>query len=193
MSKAALASLNEEVLRLNALVDDLHLLAMVDLDGPICHFTATDANELCRNAVDRFRDTAATKGLEVSLSGVDQALPVTWDPARIDQLLANILTNSLRYTDPPGEIRVALEPHGDWIRILVDDSAPCPLAEHLPHLFEPLYRVDEHRSRISGGSGLGLSICEAIVRCHSGSIAASPSPLGGLRMTIDLPGVARAA
>jgi signal transduction histidine kinase len=59
--------------------------------------------------------------------------------------------------------------------------------EHLDQLFAPLYRLDAARSRVSGGSGLGLAVSEAIVRAHGGSIAAEQSPLGGLTIRIDLP------
>ena len=193
MSKAALASVNEEALRLNAIVDDLHLLAVADLDGPICRFEAADANAICRAAIDRFTAPAEVKGLRLTLVAAGADLPVHWDSARIDQVLANLLTNSLRYTDAPGEAQVSLAAEGNRIRIRIEDSAPCPSPEDLPRLFEPLFRGDAHRSRLSGGSGLGLSVCEAIVRAHGGNIRASASALGGLAITVDLPKSARPA
>jgi two-component system sensor histidine kinase BaeS len=60
-------------------------------------------------------------------------------------------------------------------------------ADALPRLFERFYRVDASRSRASGGAGLGLSICRSIVAAHGGDIAASASPLGGLRVSVTLP------
>jgi two-component system sensor histidine kinase BaeS len=192
-TRAGLYSLNEEALRLNVLVDDLHLVAMADLDAPICQAGATDAAELCRRAIDRFAETATAKSLMVTLTGAGQAVRVTWDATRMERVLANLLTNSLRYTDPPGEIRVSLQLQAERVTIVVEDSAPCPSDEHLPQLFEPLYRVDDHRSRASGGSGLGLSICAAIVRAHGGAIVAGRSRLGGLAVTLDLPMIAAPA
>ena len=193
MSRAALVSVNEEALRLNAIIDDLHVLAVSDLDGPICRFEAADANAICRVAVGRFAGPAEAKGLRLTLVAAETDLPVHWDSARIDQVLANLLTNSLRYTDAPGEAQVSLAVQGDRIRIRIEDSAPCPSPEDLPRLFEPLYRGDAHRSRLSGGSGLGLSVCEAIVRAHGGTIHAAASALGGLAITLDLPRHARPA
>jgi two-component system sensor histidine kinase BaeS len=116
---------------------------------------------------------------------------VRWDAGRIDQLLTNLLTNSLRYTDSPGRILVTLAADGEDIAITIDDSAPAVPPEHLQRLFEPLYRLDEARSRAHGGSGLGLAVCAAIVRAHGGSIVAEMSPLGGLRVAIMLPKDAR--
>jgi two-component system sensor histidine kinase BaeS len=60
-------------------------------------------------------------------------------------------------------------------------------ADALPRLFDRLYRVEESRSRVAGGAGLGLAICRAIVEAHGGRIEAAPSPLGGLRVVVDLP------
>jgi two-component system sensor histidine kinase BaeS len=111
-----------------------------------------------------------------------------WDPQRIDQLLSNLLENSLRYTDAPGRVAVHLAAGGPGnVTLRIEDSAPgVPEADHA-HLFEPLYRADASRSRRLGGSGLGLAICRAIVRSHGGQIEAGSSPLGGLRVVVTLP------
>ena len=68
-----------------------------------------------------------------------------------------------------------------------DDSAPGVPSEALPQLFERFYRVEGSRSRANGGSGLGLAICRSIAAAHGGDIAAAPSPLGGLRVSVSLP------
>jgi two-component system sensor histidine kinase BaeS len=112
---------------------------------------------------------------------------VRWDAKRIEQLVSNLLENSLRYTDAPGEIHIRLAAHDKHVYIDIEDSAPGVTVEELPKLFEPLYRVDMARSRDSGGSGLGLAICKAIVQAHRGSVEAKPSALGGLQIHIELP------
>jgi len=98
-------------------------------------------------------------------------------------LLKNLLLNSLRYTDPGGSVCVSVTvgPRG-W-QLDIQDSLPGVPAEALPHLFERLYRVDESRSRQSGGAGLGLALCRAIVTAHGGTTMARPSPLGGVWIT----------
>jgi two-component system sensor histidine kinase BaeS len=193
LSLAAVKSVNEEAVRLSGPVGDLHFLAMSDLSGPPCQFQAADARALCEGAVTRFAAPAAKAGLDLQWTGGDDGpLAVVWDPGRIEQMLANLLTNSLNYTDAPGIVRLSLSGApgalaADVLEICLDDSAPPVSQDHLPHLFEPLYRVDAARSRLDGGSGMGLAICEAIVRAHGGRIEAEASDLGGLRIRISLP------
>ncbi|MGP1667541.1 MAG: ATP-binding protein, partial [Rhodanobacter sp.] len=90
-----------------------------------------------------------------------------------------------RYTDPGGEVRVHLCTNGNN-SLVVEwcDSGPGVSDEHLGKLFDRLYRVDGSRNRTKGGSGLGLAICQNIVQAHEGTIVASHSPLGGLKLTI---------
>jgi two-component system sensor histidine kinase BaeS len=109
------------------------------------------------------------------------------DEKRIRQLLVNVLTNSIRYTDKGGQIEVFYtheDPKKHIIRI--EDSAPSVNQEDLAKLFERFYRVESSRNRQSGGSGLGLSICEQIVDAHNGQIRSYQSPLGGLGIEITI-------
>jgi two-component system sensor histidine kinase BaeS len=187
LTPAAIVSIGEEARRLSALIDDLHFLAMSDLSGPSCRVADIDAAALVAKGVARFGPAAAQAGLALSMTPCPTPLPARWDAGRIDQLLGNLLTNSLRYTDSPGHITVSLAIVGADIILAVDDSAPGVAPEHLPRLFEPLYRPDAARSQADGGSGLGLAVCEAIVRAHGGSIAATASAQGGLRVAARLP------
>lgn len=185
-----LGSIREEVEHLGRLVDDLHQLALADLDALHCIFAPADASALCRAALDRFRLQADSMDLALGFDGPERRVPVLWDTARIEQLLANTLSNSLRYTDAPGEVRVSLAEERDRIAIRIDDSAPGVPAESREALFEPLFRLDEARSRTTGGSGLGLAIARAIARAHGGTLEAEASPLGGLRLCLCLPRMA---
>ncbi len=187
---AAALSLRDDVLRLGALVDDLHLLAMADLQRLPCHPVACDARQIAQEAVRRFQVRAEARGLTLVMTdakAVPLVLDVVWDPARMAQLLGNLLENSLRYTDAPGRIELGLSRSGGQVVLTVDDSAPGVAATDLPRLFEPLYRADVARSRHNGGSGLGLAICEAIAQAHGGSMAAHASVLGGLQVVVTLP------
>jgi two-component system sensor histidine kinase BaeS len=191
----AIDTLHEEVLRIGKLVDDLHLLAVSDLKALPCHPGPADAVALLGQLVHRFEPRAAAAGLtlRLSLPEARQALPVSWDVDRVEQLLGNLVDNSLRYTDPPGEILIGLRAHGSRIQMTVDDSAPGVPAQQLGQVFEPLFRGDLARNRPLGGSGLGLAICQAIAQAHDGYVAASASELGGLRITVELPALALAS
>lgn len=183
LNASAVLSLRDEVLSLAAVVNDLHLLAMSDLNALPCNFEEMDAVALVRNVMQRFEVRALQMGLTLQLLvQEDLRLPVHWDSRRVEQLLVNLLDNSFRYTDAPGQVVVTIEMLKNEITIDVDDTAPGVATADLDRLFEPLFRADVARSRQNGGSGLGLSICKAIVQAHHGTIQASPSPLGGVRM-----------
>jgi two-component system sensor histidine kinase BaeS len=106
------------------------------------------------------------------------------------QLFTNLLTNSRRYTDAPGQVRMSVLATDGVGTLVIDDSPPGVATELLPKLFERLFRVEGSRNRAAGGAGLGLAICQNIVEAHGGTLVASASPLGGLRMTLSLPLVA---
>jgi len=191
-----MASLRDEVMQLTRLVNDMHTLSMAEMGELHCEFAPGDANGLIQRVAQRFEARAARGGLTLKrLAPDDETLPVCWDLGRIEQVLTNLLENSLRYTTSPGRVIVAWQRQGEHVVLTVEDSAPgVPLAQ-LPLLFEPLFRADAARGRrhqghgatAKDGSGLGLSIAQAIVRTHRGSITASASALGGLAVQVRLP------
>ncbi|MCF8211743.1 MAG: HAMP domain-containing protein, partial [Rhodoferax sp.] len=188
LTPQAVRSLREEVLQLNALVDDLHLLAMSDLRALPCYFEEVDAARLLRAILQRFALRAAQVGLTLTLK-VDReaSAMVRWDAKRIEQLVGNLLDNSLRYTDAPGQVILRLRSDDESkVVIEVEDSAPGVSADDLLRIFEPLYRADASRGRSTGGSGLGLAICEQIARAHHGLIRAEASALGGVLFHLEL-------
>lgn len=188
LDRPALVSLQGEVARLTRLMDDFHQLAMSDLRALPCTFATLDAGALVRGAAERLGPRAAAAGLTLDCAVPAAPVQADWDRQRIDQLLTNLLENSLQYTDAPGRLRLTLQAEdGLMATLTVEDSAPGVPPEGLAHLFEPLYRADASRSRQSGGSGLGLAICQAIARSHGGCIAAQPSAWGGLCVVVSLP------
>jgi two-component system sensor histidine kinase BaeS len=184
----AVGSLREEALRLGAMVDDLHLLAMADLNALPCYFMECDALQLTQRVQQRFDRRASAAGISLELTmPAENALPVYWDSQRMEQVLANLLDNSLRYTDAPGRARLIIQRQQARVLLLVDDSKPGVPAADLGRLFDPLYRSDSARGRHRAGSGLGLAICAALVRAHGGRITAAASELGGLSILVDMP------
>lgn len=185
----AIVTLREDVLRLSRLVDDLHLLAISDLQTLPCQIADDDAVARMQRVHARYDTRATAAGLSLHLQAFDDApaLRVRWDAGRIEQLLGNLLDNSLRYTAAPGEVRMRLEFTDALVRVVVEDSAPGIPEAQLTQLFEPLYRGDAACSGDAMGSGLGLAICRVIAKAHGGELSAAASALGGLRLTLVLP------
>jgi two-component system sensor histidine kinase BaeS len=184
-----LSGLRDEVLQLNRLVDDLHTLSVADMGGMQCAFTDGDAHAWLWRVTQRFAAQAQAKGLTLDLPPHHaRPIPVQWDFGRIEQLLTNLLTNSLRYTDAPGTIAVDWQCDSRLLTLTVDDSAPGVSPADLRELFEPLFRGDRARQRgDQHGSGLGLSIARTIAQAHQGTITASASTRGGLQLCVRLP------
>ncbi|MGM9484756.1 ATP-binding protein [Roseateles sp. NT4] len=187
LDQAALGSLQEEIKRLSRLVEDFHLLATSELRSLPCEFEPVAPAALLQAAIERVAPRAKARGLIVE-APLPQVLPAAhWDAVRISQLLANLLENSLRYTESPGLLQVSARSLGAAIEIRIEDTPPGVPEAELDRLFDPLYRVDPSRSRAFGGSGLGLAIARAIALAHGGRLRAEPSSLGGLAMVLTLP------
>lgn len=180
------ASLDAECGRLSALIDDLYQLALADAGALEYSFVAIDLAELVCEVAEAQRSSCENDGLRLEVSA-ETMPPVSGDPHRLTQLVDNLLANARRYTDAPGTLRVLLDAQPGAVVLVVEDSAPGVGDEHLPHLFDRLYRVESSRHRAHGGAGLGLAICKAIVGAHDGRIAAGHSSLGGLRVEVRLP------
>ncbi len=180
------ASLQAEVARLTQLVGDLHELSVHD-DGALNYKPERiDVSALVTTTLSNAEQRLKDAGITLTLNVVEQ-IEAMADATRIEQLLANLVENTIRYTDAPGSLVVTCKQDANSIEISFADSAPSVPEDTLDHLFERLYRVDTSRNRNSGGSGLGLSICKAIVDAHSGTISAAPSDSGGLFIQIRLP------
>ncbi len=184
-----LESLHNEVVHLNALVNDLHELSLTDMGALVYEKRQLDLLDIIEQSFDLHLSLAKKSNIKLSLSldsnGTGREMRMLGDPNRLQQLFDNLLQNSLRYTDPGGEVRVHMRENGNN-SIVVEwfDTSPGVSDQNLSRLFDRLYRVDGSRNRSKGGSGLGLAICRNIVEAHEGTIEASHSPLGGLKLTI---------
>lgn len=183
----SLKSLHAEVMRLNRLVDDLFQLSMSDIGALTYRKMRLDLALLLDEAIESFRPRFIEKNIAIASNREGKEFSVLGDPDRLDQLFDNLLDNSLKYTDPGGQVRIGLSMMTGTVAIRIEDSAPGIDTEQAARLFDRLYRVEGSRSRATGGSGLGLAICKNIVEAHEGSIIAEPSPLQGLRITVQLP------
>lgn len=188
LTPAALASLHGEALRLGRLVDDLYQLSLSDLGALQYRKESLAPKAILLAALEPLRPLFAAKGIalhEEFAAGADVTLLA--DPQRLHQLFANLLDNALKYTDSPGRLEIRMDRRDANLQIKLCDSAPAVATADLQRLFERLYRVEDSRSRETGGAGLGLAICRNIAVAHQGTLIATPSPLGGLCLTLTLP------
>lgn len=180
-----LGSLQQEVDQLGHLVEDLRLLAQSDAGALDMHLVPVDLEE---SLVQRLEDSQPRlESLGLALQLETEPLWVRADSQRLRQLWDNLLSNTIAYTDSPGTLRVTLKRHGDQATVVWEDTAPGVSEDELPRLTERLYRVEGSRNRRSGGSGLGLSIANALIEAQGGTLVPSVSPLGGLRWTLTFP------
>ncbi len=187
-SPDAMSSLKEETTSLGRLVNDLNFYAVSDLSVPTFYFDRLDPITLCEDAIDRFKSTMSDKELAIEFDvRIENALCVNWDKGRIEQVISNILTNSIRYTEEPGKIHVTFQECLNSVNLVFEDSPPGVASEDMKRLFDPLFRAQATRGRAKDGTGLGLSVAAKIIQAHHGSITADDSDLGGLRLTVNLP------
>jgi two-component system OmpR family sensor kinase len=183
--RAALAICERSGERMRALVNSLLELARLDSGEFTLNPEPCDLAKLAREALEFIGPLARQRHAVLR----DALEPVTTraDPLKLGQVLHNLLTNALLHNREGVEIVLTLRrADGHAVFTVADNGAGIP-AEVLPHLFERFYRADKSRARAAGGSGLGLSICKAIVEAHGGGIAVESEAGKGTRFTVKLP------
>jgi two-component system sensor histidine kinase BaeS len=182
------AQLHGEAGRLRRLVDDLQELSRAE-SGEIPLFPVPlEARQLLERAAARMAPQFAAVGVTLALD-VAPAIPAALaDPDRTLQVLVNLLGNALRHTPGGGPVTLGAVAGERRVVLRVTDTGGGIAPEHLPHLFERFYRADRSRSRVSGGSGIGLTIARALIEAQGGTIRIESPGLGrGTTVTITLP------
>jgi two-component system sensor histidine kinase BaeS len=182
-----LQSLNQELGALTRLVDDLYQLSLSDLGALDYQFSPLNLVWHCAAAVEAFQNRFAVRAIGLHFIACSGQVMVNGDAQRLTQLLTNLLENSYRYTDEGGTCEVRLSRQGQQAKLTLSDSAPAVPPADLAFLFDRFYRVERSRQRQTGGAGLGLTICQNIVKAHNGDIKAALSSLDGLEISITLP------
>ncbi|MGV9251712.1 sensor histidine kinase [Streptomyces sp. NPDC003697] len=187
-----LASLHEEALLQQRIVDDLQDLALAEAGALTYHRGEVDLRELLDTSRTAHRAQAETAGVALELDA-PRPVCVSADPDRLRQVVGNLLGNALRATGAGGTVTLALRPRGERAVMEVRDTGKGIPQEDLPHLFDRFWRADPSRGRATGGSGLGLSIARQIVTDHGGTIGVRSAVGVGTTFTITLPAVSPAA
>jgi signal transduction histidine kinase len=200
-SEEELDTMHQEVLRLARLVEDLRVLSLADAGELHLDIEPVDVAGLVETAVRRLTPTAKAKGvLLVGDIGQEPGL-VMGDEGKLQQVLANLVGNAIRYSPGSGQVTVASRAVQNEVQLVVSDQGPGVDSAELPFFFERFWKGDPSRARgtaqpgtqtegtyrESSGSGLGLSIVRQLVELHHGRVEASLPKEGGLRVTITLP------
>jgi len=196
----------DEAILLERLVRDLQELALAEAGQLSLDRQPEDPAALLAATVRRFQPQAAEKGLRLELELPDALPLIPMDVQRVGQVLGNLIANAIRHTPSGGAIRVRagwisrqseLPSHGalwpslptlPFLAVYVSDTGEGIPPEDLPHVFDRFYRADRSRARATGGSGLGLTIAQQLVRAHGGDIGVQSRPGEGTTFAFTLPG-----
>lgn len=187
-----LATVHDECQQLAVLTSQLLLLAESDAGLLEHHRQPVALDAVVQSAVDMFTGVAEAKGLLLTFHS-EPVAPVLAETTRLRQVVINLLDNAIKFTMPGGNVDVQLRPHSGGKHVLLtvtDTGIGIPPAD-LPYVFDRFYQVERsrHHETVMHGSGLGLSICRAIVTAFGGSIDISSQPGSGTSVTVTLPAV----
>ena len=165
------------------LTDSLLELARLDAGQEILRREKTDLSAIVEDCVKRIRPLAATRQLQILCDFAPAE--VFCDPTRLAQAVTNLLTNAINFNKDDGKIQIVTRRENSAVVLSVADTGCGIAAAELPRVFERFYRTDKSRS--TGGNGLGLSICQAIIVAHGGKIEVASRENAGTTFTVFLP------
>jgi len=183
-----LGIIGDETQKLESLIGDLLDLARLEGGGGTLTLEDVAVKELFGRVADRHGPAIRDRHITLEVAVRPHDLTVYVDGQRLEQALQNLAANALRHTPEGGRLALAAEETAAGVKLTVRDSGPGIAPEHLPHIFERFYKADAARSATPlSGSGLGLSIVQAIIARHGGTVTASNAPEGGAVFEITIP------
>ncbi|MBQ4543195.1 MAG: ATP-binding protein, partial [Clostridia bacterium] len=179
--------IGNEVDRMTRLVKDLLTLSSLDHRKLSIVKTTFSLDKLLYEVVTKLSVDAKNNGKVINYTLSSEIPPVSADRDRIEQVITNIISNSVKYTGDDGVINVYAGFLYNEAYIKIKDNGIGIPKESLPKIFDRFYRVDKHRSREQGGTGLGLSIAYEIIKQHNGTIYIDSDVGQGTEVIIKLP------
>lgn len=144
--------------------------------------------EVIGRAIEAMRHLAEAKGHQLCVSMAPHLPKLEADPTRLEQIISNLLTNAIKFTQPGGRVEVSVQVEGSTLVLTVRDTGAGIAPEFLPHIFELFAQSDTSLSREHGGLGLGLTLVKALIEQHGGSVEARSEGLGrGSEFVVRLP------
>jgi signal transduction histidine kinase/ActR/RegA family two-component response regulator len=185
-----MAIMDRQIGQLTALTNDLLDVTRISRGKITLQCSTVDLCALVRSAADDNRALFTGHALRLVLEVPDEPLPLYADPARLSQVIGNLVHNAAKFTPADGEITLTLErsPDLESARLIVRDTGTGMDPDMMSHVFDPFFQGDQSLARTQGGLGLGLALVKALVEMHGGRVeAASDGPGHGSTFTVELP------
>ncbi len=189
--QVALAQIEADAHRVRRLVDDVDRLAEAQRSRLLVCKRPIDLDVIVHACVASYADRC--RALSIDLESRVERAAVVGDPERLAQVVDNLLSNAVRYTDPGGRVAVALEAGDDEVVVSVADSGIGIAPEQRARIFDRFWRSPEARERTADGSGVGLAVVSELVDVHDGRVAVESLPGRGTTFSVFLPAWAPAA
>jgi two-component system, OmpR family, sensor histidine kinase BaeS len=183
--QANLAAMHEEALRLARLIEDVGQLAEAEKPAMLVAKAGVDLADVAKGRAEASGHFFRAKGIAFSCDLI--AAPVHADASRLEQVVDNLLSNALRYTDAGGAVRLAVRRGRDHAALEISDTGMGISPEDQAKVFERFWRSDRSRSRATGGSGIGLAVVREIVEAHDGRVEVESSLGRGTKFRVELP------
>jgi signal transduction histidine kinase len=179
--------IQRQVSHITSMVDDLLDVSRIIAGRVQLNCTSLEIAEAINRGIEIAAPLVGNRSHRLHVHCPPQGLTVNGDPTRLAQVVANLLTNAARYTDPGGDITVRAERSDDDVAVIVQDTGRGIDPQRLTLIFQPFVQGRDGRQRGEGGLGLGLSIVRSLVTLHGGSIEAASTVGKGSEFVVRLP------
>lgn len=186
-SQEVFSSLHDETVRISKLVNDLQELALAEARELKIYPKRNILGDIIDSALQSIKLEAQSRKINISVEVPATNIWVNVDTHRMEQVLYNLLTNALRYTQDGGRIGIIAQIIDNWAEVTVQDSGIGIADEDLPYIFNRFYRADKSRNRGSGGVGLGLAITKGLIEAHGGKVWVESELGRGTKFVFTLP------
>lgn len=186
MNAENITLLLDEAIRLSHLVKELENLAQVENQAVVLHWSVFPIAELLER-LNPVGTAMQDSGIVFTVEVENDIKEITADHDRLLQILLNLLSNAWHHAGQDGKVSLSINRPKDNLQFAVRDNGPGIPTEHLPHVFERFYRVDDSRNRREGGMGLGLAIAKGYVEAHQGKMWVESSQGLGTTFYFSLP------
>lgn len=180
-----------EIERIQNLVGDLRTLSLADTGELTLNIQSMSPRALLDHASSLFAHQAEQKNILIEVKADPELPDIQVDEARMIQVLGNLISNALRYTDAGGKITLSADTSGERLDLRVQDTGEGISTQELPHIFNRFHRGDKSRHSEAGETGLGLAIAKALVELHGGTISAHSTSGQGTTIRLSFPTVER--